>query len=174
MTQTRNFREAIANIVCPEQRRERRDLARAVNTDPLTKLANRRAFDLALPAAEADPDIVVILFDANNFGKLNKISGHAFGDQILIEMAAALKSAAGLFAGDERVFRIGGDEFAILADRDSATRIRDRAESSFGIRFPAIEVSISGTIGETAADADAGLQIRKSERKGANGPGERK
>ncbi len=157
-------RETIANFVCPEQRNERRNLARLVNLDALTGLGNRRAFVLALTAAEADPNVRIVLFDANNFGQLNKRAGHKFGDVILREMADVVANSARIYCrgSAERVFRIGGDEFVILIDAARAIAVRDTVERSFGIKYPDINVSISGTIGETFDQADECLQERKA------------
>lgn len=158
------MRQAIANAICPEQRTERRTLERAANVDALTGVANRRAFDMAAPAAYADITTAIVLFDANNFGQLNKRIGHAFGDVALKDIATALTEAARQFKSN-RVFRIGGDEFVIICPARSAAAIRDRCEALYGVRFPGIDVSISGAIGENLEAADAQIQERKAHRK---------
>ncbi len=161
-------RRRIADLIAPEAMQRRQILERLANVDPLTGLANRRALDLALPAAEADPETAVILFDANNFGKLNKAAGHRFGDVVLKEMATAIQNQAGLFGFAERVFRYGGDEFVVLCPDRIADRVRDNCEAAFGARFPAFVCSLSGTVGPTLADADRSLQGRKQSRKEGN------
>ncbi len=167
-------REFLAGVIAPEimnERRrleaERRDLIRLANYDAVTGLANRRALDLAIPAAEADPETSVILIDANNFGKLNKLAGHRFGDVVLRDMAATIARQADLFGVAERVFRYGGDEFVILCPTRFANHLRDNVEAAFGLRFPGVGgVSLSGTVGDDLSSADATLQARKRERKG--------
>jgi GGDEF domain-containing protein len=161
------FRSAVADFISPENRNRRNELERLINVDPLTGLANRRAFELALPAAEADPDTVVIMFDANNFGLLNKLCGHQFGDVVLRDMAGTILTAAEVFGVRGRCFRLGGDEFVVLCPASIAGRLRDQIETSFGVRYPAVGVALVGTIGATQALADEALQARKAARKAA-------
>lgn len=162
-----SIRLSIANLICPEAADERRQLARAAEMDALTGVANRRAFDLARPAAEADHETAFIIFDANNFGKVNKLYSQTDGDETLKEIAAALKDAAGRFGYSERVFRLGGDEFVVICGAAVAAEIRDLAET-FLCEYdglcdkPRLLVTISGTIGATLEDAEAGLQARKN------------
>ena len=147
--------------------REQRDLARrAAETDPLTGAGNRAALDRALPAAEADPNTAVVVFDANNFGQINKQVGQEAGDEMIREIHGALVRAAEEVGVPGRIFRRGGDEFVILAPKDKADAVRTRAEEIFGARQVGnVEVSLSGTVGDTFREADATLQARKAERK---------
>lgn len=160
-----SIRRRIADFIAPEAMEQRRVLERLANTDELTGLANRRALDLALPTAEDDPETSIVVFDANNFAKLNKAAGHKFGDVVIKEMATTIKNQAGLFGFGERVFRYGGDEFVVLCPARIAGIIRDNCEAKFAARFPAFSVSLVGTVGDTFATADAALQDRKQERK---------
>jgi diguanylate cyclase (GGDEF)-like protein len=85
--------------------------------DPLTGLPNRRQFMEDIDAALAEPprgDNVhaVMLMDLNAFKAVNDTHGHPEGDELLIEIARALKSVAG---PDARPARLGGDEFAFVA-----------------------------------------------------------
>lgn len=162
------FREFLADRIYPEGRERRDQAERAADTDALTGLGNRRALDRALPAAEADTRTAIVLFDANNFGQVNKLKSHAAGDRLLCEMAATLQLAAKRFGCGGRVFRSGGDEFVVLAPASWANRLRDAAEKEFGqIECGEIAVSLSGNIGQTLAEADRSLQSRKRQRKAA-------
>lgn len=147
--------------------REQRDRARrAAETDPLTGAGNRAALDRALPTAEADPNTAVVVFDANNFGQVNKQIGQEAGDAMIREIHGALVRAAEEVGVPGRIFRRGGDEFVILAPKDKAEAVRTRAEEIFGSRQAGdVEVSLSGTVGDTFREADATLQARKAERK---------
>lgn len=156
-----NIRAVMADFISPELRAERRSLERAANYDSLTNVANRRAFDLALPAAEADPETAIVVFDLNNFGKINKAAGQRFGDIALKEIAAVIVRHAGIYHAAERVFRIGGDEFAVFIPAKLAASFRDQTERAYGVRYPAINVSIVGTFGPTFEAADSQLQDRK-------------
>lgn len=163
-----SLRAFLADTIFPEGRERRERAEREANIDAKTGVANDRAFSLALATAEADPATAVVLFDANNFGKVNKVGGQLAGDAMLREVARCLQSAAGAFGFAGRVFRIGGDEFAVLCSKETAERIRDAAEAAFGVRHVGgLPVSLSGTVGATFAEADATLQARKLEAKGA-------
>lgn len=161
-----NLRGRLADFISPELARDRRDALRASRIDPLTGLANRAALDLALPAAELDPNTSIVFFDANNFGKLNKRAGHKFGDVILREIAAVIATTANVYGIRERVFRYGGDEFVVLCPADVADRFRRECEWLFGPpRYEGIGVSISGTVGPDLASSDSTLQARKRSHK---------
>jgi diguanylate cyclase (GGDEF)-like protein len=95
--------------------RHQRTIARQ---DPLTGLANRRAFEEALTAAlaadgrRADDRFALLLADVDAFKQINDRFGHITGDRVLREIAAHL--CAEVRSGD-CVARIGGDEFAVVA-----------------------------------------------------------
>jgi diguanylate cyclase len=79
--------------------------------DPLTGLANRRAFEDAFAEANAaGASICVALCDIDHFKSVNDRFGHAVGDRVLKVIAEALREAC----GDHLVARYGGEEFAIL------------------------------------------------------------
>ena len=85
-------------------------------TDPLTGLANRRAFDEAFEEAfaasrRAGTPFAVTMFDLNSFKLLNDNRGHAAGDAALRAVAAEMRGA--IRAGDLAA-RLGGDEFAVM------------------------------------------------------------
>ncbi len=106
--------------------------------DPLTGCANRRAFDEAF-AREADrcarlgTPISVLSVDLDRFKALNDARGHAFGDEILRQVARRLTA---LVRSHDLVVRWGGEEFVVLlphtapADASAlAERIRSGIES---------------------------------------------
>ncbi|MDC7683603.1 EAL domain-containing protein [Asticcacaulis sp. BYS171W] len=90
-----------------------RDEALSLATfDPLTGLANRRAFLKTLDARLMKGDGFFLgLADLDGFKPINDIYGHAAGDQVLIEVARRLRDTCG---PDAVIARLGGDEFAIL------------------------------------------------------------
>lgn len=88
------------------------DLTEQTRTDPLTGLANRRAFTAALDAAiAAGRACSVALLDLDHFKTVNDVHGHAVGDQVLVDVATQLRAAAG---GQGVVARMGGEEFVWL------------------------------------------------------------
>ena len=96
--------------------------------DPLTNLPNRLLFERRmsqamrrLEAAKAEGrdggKIVVLFIDLDGFKPVNDTLGHAVGDLVLKEVAARLRSS--VRAGDT-VARIGGDEFVMLMECETA------------------------------------------------------
>lgn len=95
---------------------------RQAETDQLTGLLNRRAYDekleqsykrtLRLPGQH----LSLMLFDLDYFKNINDEFGHQYGDEYLKKMAAALLSA--IRQDVDYAFRFGGDEFALLMFAD--------------------------------------------------------
>ena len=85
-------------------------------TDHLTGLGNRRAMDrdLATSLAQLRPgeNILVALYDLDGFKSYNDTFGHQAGDALLTRLSANLRRAA---EGIGTVYRMGGDEFCLLA-----------------------------------------------------------
>ena len=81
--------------------------------DPLTGVANRRGFDLALERAAATGEpYALILVDLDDFKRVNDEQGHPAGDAVLQSVAVA---AADVARQGDCLARIGGDEFALIA-----------------------------------------------------------
>ena len=116
------------------------ELRRLAWTDELTGAGNRRAFEklLADTIASAQRDwrfFGLMLFDIDDFKRYNDDFGHDTGDEVLKEIVELLRAC--IRRGDH-IFRIGGDEFAVLfcdpdgprrggtLDRDAATAIAQR------------------------------------------------
>lgn len=82
--------------------------------DFLTDLLNTRAFESQLAARlERARPFVLILADADDLKLVNDTDGHAAGNEYLRRLAAGLRELTG---PEDTVARIGGDEFAVLAD----------------------------------------------------------
>ncbi len=94
------------------------DALRALTlTDPLTGVANRRAFDERLESewrrcGRAGQPVALILVDVDHFKMYNDHYGHQGGDAALVQVAAALRRGAG--RSHDVVARYGGEEFAVL------------------------------------------------------------
>jgi len=89
---------------------------KAAATDPLTGLANRRAFfdqlDAVLASSASDGTAVAVaIADVDGLRKLNDDRGHQTGDGGLIRVGEPLVEGV---RGSDLVARIGGDEFAAL------------------------------------------------------------
>jgi ribonuclease P protein subunit RPR2 len=100
--------------------------------DALTGLANKRAFDEHLEAAiqDAQAELSLVLFDLDDFKRINDEKGHVVGDQVLREVGRVLLRAV---RADDEVFRVGGEEFAIVIDGDAqcAVSVAERVQIAF-------------------------------------------
>jgi len=85
-------------------------------TDALTGLPNRRQFDERLAEWMAAWNrrrevFSLLLVDVDHFKKLNDQHGHLVGDEVLVAVGQALRTA---LRRNDAVARYGGEEFAIL------------------------------------------------------------
>jgi diguanylate cyclase len=103
---------------------------RLADTDPLTQVWNRRAFDKEIAKIyNSDRGILfnaLILADIDHFKTINDRFGHPVGDKIIRSVADIFQSSAhaGMF-----VARTGGEEFALIvegASEDSTYQIAER------------------------------------------------
>ena len=113
---------------------QNKQLINEVNTDALTQSWNRRAFDTFveeqfLSATESQP-VSLLFLDVDHFKNFNDVHGHAVGDRALLVFAETLRTAVGDLG---RVFRYGGEEFAVVCpatDRGAAARVAEQARHS--------------------------------------------
>jgi diguanylate cyclase (GGDEF)-like protein len=147
----------------------RRALERATR-DGLTDLPNQRAFQEELAQAVASAarygeTLGLVLLDVDDFKHINDRHGHPHGDAVLMRVADVLRQAR---PGD-RPYRIGGDEFALLAehvDAQGAQALATRLERSFAEGDIKVSIGVSvlraGTSAETLREqADAALYEAK-------------
>lgn len=105
-------------------RRERDIMEHAAYSDPLTGLANRRML-MAMAQYEiarhrrADERFTLVMLDLDGFKLLNDRYGHAAGDQMLCDVAAALTRA---LRSQDTIARLGGDEFCVIAPQTANPR----------------------------------------------------
>lgn len=155
---------------------------RIANTDSLTRLANRRAFDDRL-ASVYDNSIglhmcSLVLLDVDNFKRINDTFGHPVGDKILASVASVIKA---IVRKDVFVARSGGEEFAIILEGNNQDEIQAMCErirlslektpfrnSKSGIDYGPVTISIGYALasqaqnpGELYALADTALYHAK-------------
>lgn len=121
-------------------------LARIAATDALTQLGNRRSFDDALQRVHAlslrhGRPYGVLMADLDHFKSINDRFGHAIGDKVLAEVAAAFRNAT---RSEDELFRYGGEEVVILTREQTLPGLASLCER---LRVAAASVRIS------AADA---------------------
>lgn len=144
-------------------------------TDPMTGLFNRRAFDRLVAehtvrfAKYADPSVAVML-DLDMLKSVNDTQGHAAGDEYIRAAAAALSRAV---RGTDVVARLGGDEFAVLligCTEAEAPLVVARIYEEFD------KAAVAGSVGwapitilrglpAALAEADAAMYAAKRERR---------
>ena len=109
-------------LVWLAQAMHRRDLHRIAQTDSLTGLLNRRAFEEILNremhrSSHSEKPLAILLVDIDRFKEVNDTWGHQTGDEVIRRVALALQNS--LRPGDA-LSRFGGEEFVILL-RDTTT-----------------------------------------------------
>lgn len=124
--------------------------------DPLTKIANRRAFDTALQASAVRSArygwaFTLVLCDLNNFKAVNDVSGHAYGDDILRQFGFALRLS--VRQGDTAA-RIGGDEFAVILSNAEGSESAGFVER-LRAHLDKVGVEIDFTFGIAASPSDS-------------------
>ena len=139
--------------------------------DPLTGLANRRAFQhmlgsSLLRAKRQRNSTALLVVDLDHFKSLNDTMGHDSGDLILRTVSNRLKRGV---RGGDLVCRLGGDEFAVIVDavgdintvEDVAMRILEEIRKPFRIQNTPVELSLSIGISIFPDDAEDGDTLYK-------------
>ena len=125
------------------QLRSREELIDNMSRDALTHLFNRLKFNSDNDKLkESDGPLFTCLYvDLNGLHEMNNLLGHQKGDEMLCRVAEALVA----YFPDERVYRIGGDEFVVtstnlpnedmipLVEKMRVDLRRDNYEVSIGI-----------------------------------------
>jgi diguanylate cyclase len=144
--------------------------------DPLTGLANRRQFELALAGeidrvARAGEAALVLMIDIDHFKLVNDNHGHPAGDMVLKGVAQALRDC---IRPMDTLARVGGEEFAMIlpncppsfgltvAER-VRTKVQNRAMAiSIGQQVH-VTVSIGGAFAPQWVRSSAPLWIERAD-----------
>jgi diguanylate cyclase (GGDEF)-like protein len=127
--------------------------------DPLTSLANRRAFEehltgAYLTARRSHRPLSLLVVDVDRFKEVNDLGGHVHGDSVLRAIAAVLDGATG---PEHFVARLGGDEFAIVCpDTSLAQAVELAAGVHEGLREMPVEGALRVTCSIGAAELERG------------------
>jgi diguanylate cyclase (GGDEF)-like protein len=165
---TRELESALEEqaVVTNDLERANRVLEHESRTDPLTRLANRRAFDEALSAALAvsarqQAPLSVLIVDLDKFKQINDTHGHPAGDAVLQAVAVLLKQALRL---SDSPARLGGEEFGVIlpftgteGGKTAADRIRRAIEEgafAWGGTSLKVTASVGGATLEQAPPPD--------------------
>jgi diguanylate cyclase (GGDEF)-like protein len=152
--------------------------------DSLTGFANRllfaeRVHKAVMRGRPGDRGPVVLFVDLDDFKMINDSLGHSAGDQLLIAVAARVRSS---LRPEDLVARLGGDEFAVLLERSDrldaegvAGRLVDALRAPFALEGREIRVHASigiaraepGSIAEDLLrNADVAMYAAKTNGKG--------
>ena len=116
LTSTCLFVYVFANLT----RQQRKALIKLSRRDPLTNLRNRRAFDLALNQfigfIRDQQHTCMLLIDIDHFKDINDKFGHSVGDDVLRALGKLMTKR---MRKSDLVYRIGGEEFAIILTNSS-------------------------------------------------------
>jgi diguanylate cyclase (GGDEF)-like protein len=156
------------------------DMSARSETDILSRLWNRRGFEMRSEAAIAQAKrarlpLSLVICDLDSFKTINDTYGHGLGDHVIAAFAAVLREIA---SEKDVVARIGGEEFAILlpgmgiqtarlfAEKArtnfSSRRIRDMPEDSrFTASFGVAELAPSDLLSDLMRRADNALYDAK-------------
>lgn len=97
-----------------ERKRREAELSKLANSDSLTGLPNRALFMTKLASLVNDKTAhALLVFDLDNFKKINDSLSHELGDSLLCKLTERLQENK-LFR--QKLYRLGGDEFAILQE----------------------------------------------------------
>lgn len=127
------------------------DLQLLADTDPLTGILNRRSFfHRAATLMRADRPLAALLFDVDHFKLVNDRLGHAFGDQVLVEIAVRCRSVLG---PADVLARVGGEEFAVLLPRHDEAHAAATAER---LRNAMASAPVTGLLGSQSITISVG------------------
>jgi PAS domain S-box-containing protein/diguanylate cyclase (GGDEF)-like protein len=164
-----------------ERKRTQERLAYQAYHDQLTGLANRRSLlrDLedCLSAADPRDPRLLLLFDLDGFKAYNDLFGHAAGDAMLTRIGSRLDSAVD---GTGRAYRMGGDEFCVLAPvggdepdiaRLAAAALREHGEAfDVGVSYGSVLLPVEAADPtEALRRADQRMYARKANRRTSPG-----
>jgi diguanylate cyclase (GGDEF)-like protein len=140
--------ESLAESAIPAVENARRygEARKLAETDALTGLFNQRYFHEMLRrevirAQRYDRKLALIVFDLDDFKRINDQIGHLAGDRVLASAADRLREAA---RSVDIACRVGGDEFAMILPESSA----DDADKLYGRVHNAMRNSVFGPEGE--------------------------
>jgi diguanylate cyclase (GGDEF)-like protein len=101
------------------------ELGQMALTDSLTGLLNRRAFERRRAALSDAEGLLVV--DIDRFKQINDTFGHQAGDAVLRHMARTVRQAMTSY-GHSEIYRIGGEEFAIICRAERPAQLMTVAE----------------------------------------------
>lgn len=152
---------ATLGLLWVEVRKMETTLRWLAGTDVLTSLPNRRATLIKFQEEAArgirhQRPYSIVLFDIDNFKKVNDDYGHAFGDDVLRQVARALEHEK---REVDVVGRFGGEEFVVILSEEgpesatrAAVRLHERVREVAGPDSTPIPLTLSGGVASAPDD----------------------
>jgi diguanylate cyclase (GGDEF)-like protein/PAS domain S-box-containing protein len=159
------------------RREAEEELRRLAWSDPLTALPNRALLVERLGESGAGSSRSLLFFDLDDFKTINDSLGHVVGDGVLVELARRIR---GVIRDGDLAARIGGDEFAVLAemaDTETLEALAGRLLAAIGepLVLDGRELRLSASIGIATGEAaenllrNADLAMYEAKRRGGDG-----
>lgn len=146
---------------------------RMAYTDDLTGLSNRAAYNRDISELGAQGSkrfLAIVLFDIDNFKAINDTKGHLAGDDVLKTVANMLATVFEKYY--YRVYRIGGDEFAVIAENggedkliNNIIELRNKLNKAGGIQLSKGYAIVRDDVIRAFKEADEMLYADKKSRK---------
>jgi len=176
----------LTSLLAADLKHAREGLEQLSDTDELTGLKNRRAFNAALDieskkAIRYKRMFSVLMLDADDLKSVNDKHGHAVGDKLIISIARVIQDS---LRETDVLARYGGDEFVVILTEtpheraiEVAERIRVAVENtSFSADSERISSTISIGVSSFTQDVEqqdgimsrADKKLYESKRKGKN------
>ncbi len=152
-----------ATRVIDDEKKQEEKLIKRSQTDELTGLLNRRAYDEAIYANNDMPkenDFVYVSLDVNGLKIVNDNMGHEAGDELIVGASQCMRDSLGAYG---YLYRVGGDEFvAILFTDAEKTKeiLADFDERIISWRGNLID-SLSISYGWIDKEEEPGLSVRQ-------------
>ncbi len=113
----RNIIDSLKDI---EKGRRAEYYKKLANTDPITGLANRTAFNHDLEKLSGEKSYSIISMDLNNLKEVNDTKGHLAGDGYIMNAAEIINK---VFGKEGKCYRIGGDEFTVIIKKPESDAV---------------------------------------------------
>ncbi len=104
------------NRIVDREIEKARKMKNLMNTDALTQLPNRFAFNRFVSSMDSKSSYYIMILDLDHFKLVNDTYGHMIGDNVLVQIAEILKNN---LRQSDKLFRIGGEEFCIILENVS-------------------------------------------------------
>ncbi len=160
--------ETIASLKLEVERLERES-----NIDPLTKAHNRRVLvkdleDVLSFGKDKAIDMHLVMFDADDFKKINDSFGHLAGDKTLIFLSKLIQNS---LRRGTRIYRYGGEEFVVILNRISLEEsvkaveriIKETSDSKLLYKGHDIHLTLSAGIASHTPNISADALIERAD-----------